>query len=376
MSLVALCALVLLTSGCGDAGAPDGTTIAVGAVLPLSGENASFGATSRAAFEIAQADAAAAGRLALDVRYGDSQLQTSQALTQWQRLVREEGVVAFVEVTGSGIALALAQIAERDQVPIVSGINTSPELTTGGGGFFFRVIPSDAYSAQVLSDWAIGDGLSQAALIYNQQNGWATGFHAAVTGAYPDRGGSLPAGAVLTVTDATVDFGPAIATLRNSQPQAVFVGLMGRQAGLFVRQAVDKGLLGPFFGVDNLAQQEFIEAAGPAASYARMVLPSQTSSDRASRFAEAFQARTGRAPDALAYAAYDSYLTLLAAIEAVHASGEPVTGAAIRNALVGIQVEGLTGSIAFDDNHDLREASYERFSFTADGSQIPFQPGN
>ncbi len=374
LSRVVLLTLALLSSACGRSVDNGKSEITVGAILPLSGENASFGATSRAAFEIAQADALAAGRVALKVVYGDSQMESGKALTQWSRLVREERVVAFVEVAGSGVALALAKIAERDSIPMLSGINTSPALTTDGGPFFFRVIPSDAYSAKVLSEWMIGDSLSQGALIYNQQNGWAVGFHGAVTAAFPSFGGKLPNEAILTVTDATVDFGPAINTLRARKPQVVFVGLMGRQAGLFVRQAVDKGLTGPFVGVDNIAQQEFTEAAGPAAVNARLVLPSQSSSDRVSRFAEAYKTRTGRSPDALAYTAYDAYLTLLTAIEKVRANGEAVTGSAIKVALDSINVDGLTGPVAFDQHHDLKTASYARFSFSAQGGQIPFAP--
>ena len=370
-ALVALF-LILRTDGAGTPTPPAPQALAVGAILPLSGENASFGTTARAAFEIAQADATAAGRAPVTIVYGDSQLDKDKALAQWRRLVQEEKVVAFTEVTGSGIALALAGIAAQDQVPMVSGIDTSPALTTQGGKFFFRVIPSDAYSGKVLADWTTGEGLKQAALIYNQQNDWAVGFHDAVNGAYPAAGGTLGEKSTLTVTDDTVDFGPAITTLKQANPQAVFVGLMGRQAGLFVAQAVDKGLTGPFFGVDNFAQQEFVEGAGPAAARARLALPSESTSDRARQFADTFREKTGRDADAIAFKAYDAYMVLLTAIEEVSRRGGTVTGAAIRDALATTRVEGITGPISFDSNNDLAEASYSRFTFAKDGSRIPF----
>jgi len=353
---------------------PASESVAVGAILPLSGENASFGTTARAAFEIAQADSTAAGRKTVSLLYGDSQLDKDKALTQWRRLVQEEKVVAFAEVTGSGIALALAGIAESDQVPMVSGIDTSPALTTQGGRYFFRVIPSDAYSGRVLSDWTMAEGLSRAALIYNLQNDWAVGFHDAVMGAYPAAGGTLDKKSIITVTDETVDFGPAITTLRQAKPQAVFVGLMGRQAGLFVAQAVDKGLSGPFFGVDNFAQQEFVESAGQAAARARLALPSESTSERARQFAAAYRQKTGREADAIAFKAYDSYLVLLAAIEAASARGGAVTGAAIRDALAATRIDGITGPISFDANNDLAEAAYSRFTFSQDGARIPYSP--
>lgn len=368
--LVVVALLLVFGRDLWKGGAPSARGIAVGAILPLSGENASFGTTARSAFEIAQADAAAAGRAAVTIVYGDSQLDKDKALAQWRRLVQQEKVVAFTEVTGSGVALALAGIAEKDQVPMVSGINTSPALTKEGGRYFFRVIPSDAYSGKVLSKWAVEGGLTKGALVFNQQNDWAVGFRTAVTEAYPAAGGAFGEGLTLTVTNDTVDFGPAIATIRKGQPQAVFVGLMGRQAGLFVAQAVDKGLTGPFFGVDNLAQQEFVEAAGAAATRARMVLPSESVSPAAQEFARKFRAKTGRDADAIAFKAYDAYMVLLTAIEGVAKGGKDVTGAAIRDALASTRIQGITGPIAFDANNDLAEADYSRFTFGSDGSRV------
>lgn len=373
VALVVLCIALLSAAGCApEEQTDDSNNVVVGAILPLSGEHASFGTTARAAFELAQEDAASAGGLVIPIAYGDSQLDQDKALSQWRRLVEGEGVVAFTEVTGSGVALALAGIAERDRTPMVSGINTSPALTQEGGNYFFRVIPSDAYSTKVLSEWAVGEDRTQGALIYNQQNDWAVGFQNAIRDAFPSAGGVLTEGGVIAVTDDTVDFGPAISTIRSAAPQAVFVGLMGRQAGLFVSQAADRGLDGPFFGVDNFAQQEFVEAAGSSAEQARMALPSEATSERAREFARRYREKTGREADAIAFKAHEAYSVLVAAIAQVVAEGGPVTGESIRDALADIRIDGITGPIAFDENNDLAEADYSRYAFGPDGEQVEY----
>jgi branched-chain amino acid transport system substrate-binding protein len=347
------------------------TTVTIGAILPLTGENASFGTTQRAAFEIAQEDAKRQGRVLPRLVYGDSKLDKDLTLKEFRRLVDQEKVVAFAEVTGSGPALALEDIAAKDQVPIVSGIDTSPELTAGGGAYFFRVIPSDAYSLRVLSQWAFEKGLKKAALVVNQESDWAVGFKKAALADYRAKGGQLPDDAIVTVTNDTVNFAPAISRLKAQAPQAVFVGLMGRQAGLFVKQAVDKGLTGPFLGVDNLAQQEFSDNAGEARTRALLVLPSEVHSEAGRKFEAAYRAKTGREADAIAYKAYDSYITVLDAIEAVLKSGQPVTGKAVQKALVTLRFDGLTGPIAFDHDNDLAQANYERFTYDVKGTKVP-----
>lgn len=354
-----------------DSSTPSTRAVTVGAILPLSGENASFGTTQRAAFEIAESDAKSQGRTVPRLVYGDSKLDKDLALKEFRRLVDQDKVVALVEVTGSGPAIALEGLAAKDQVPIVSGIDTSPELTAGGGPYFFRVIASDAYSSQILSEWVLEKGLKKAALVFNQETDWAVGFKNSALGAYRAKGGQLPDMAVVAVTNDTLDFAPAISLLKKQSPQAIFVGLMGRQAGLFVKQAVDKGLNGPFLGVDNLAQQEFVDNAGETRTRALLVLPTEVRSETGRKFEEAYHAKTGREADAIAFKAYDSYMAVLHAIEALQKAGEPVTGPAIQRTLSSLRFEGLTGPISFDRENDLAEAKYERLSYAADGTKVP-----
>lgn len=347
------------------------SSVTIGAILPLSGENASFGTTQRAAFEIAEADAKSQGRAVPRLVYGDSKLDKDLTLKEFRRLVDQEKTIALVEVTGSGPALALEDLAAKDQVPIVSGIDTSPDLTAGGGPYFFRVIASDAYSSQILSKWALEKGLKKAALVFNQETDWAVGFKNSALSAYRAKGGLLPDTAVVATTNDTVDFAPVISRLKKLSPQAVFVGLMGRQAGLFVKQAVDKGFDGPFLGVDNLAQQEFVDNAGEARTQALLVLPTEVRSEAGRKFETAYRAKTGREADAIAYKAYDSYMAVLHAIEALTKAGEPITGPSIQRMLTNLRFEGLTGPISFDREGDLLEANYERLRYAADGTKVP-----
>lgn len=343
----------------------------IGALLPLSGDNASFGVTARNAYQIAEEDARQQHRTPLHIVYGDSRLDKITALSEYGRLVHQDHVVAFVEATGSGIALALSGMAARDQVPILSAVDTSPLLTTQGGPFFFRNVASDAYAGMLLTGWAVDDGLKSAVLVANQQNDWAVGFKGAVIGTYREKGGSLPDDSVVSVTDETVDFNSAIAQMQKKSPQAWFVGLMGRQAGLFVKQAAARGIKGPFMGVDNLAQGEFVAAAGAAQTSARLELPAEIKSAAANDFSAKYVQLFQRQPDSLAFKAYDAYFVILQALEAAKQSGQPVTGALLQQKLTSTNLHGLTGEIQFDKNHDLVSTEYQRLTYDGKGQKIP-----
>lgn len=158
--------------------------------------------------------------------------------------------------------------------------------------------------------------------------------------------------------------------MRQSQPQAWFVGLMGRQAALFVKQASEKGITGPFFGVDNLAQTEFTQGAGPGLVNTKLALPSEAQSPRARDFAQRYKALAGRDADAIAYKAYDAYMVLANAIKNLQAAGRPVTGPNIKEQLEKTRVEGLTGNIEFDERHDLKTATYDRLKYLQTGEKV------
>ena len=347
------------------------SAVAVGALVPLSGPNMSYGTSCRQGYELAHEDAKRLGRTELNVVYGDSVMDVGPTLKQYQDLKGK--VVAFVEVAGSGPALSVSDEAAKDKIPLLSAIDSSPKLTLGGGEFFFRVLPSDEHSTPALSSWALKGGMKNAVMVYNQQNAWATGFRDAALKAYRDEGGVLPDDAVLAVTKDTVDFSGAIAALKQKKPSVWFVGLQGAQAGLFVSQALDKGVAEPFLGVDNFDEQEFVQSAGVGKTKVRFVLPAVTRSDAAERFTAAFKVRFNREPGGLAFRAYDAYMVLLTAIEAVQKSGQPLNGISVQKALKGVRMEGLTGTIEFDDNNDLKRAVYDLFSYTPDGKMVPAQ---
>jgi len=349
--------------------AEDPNAVKVGAIIPLSGEYESLGSTQRLAYGLAQEEARRQRRPALKLVFGDSQLRDLRTERAYRRLVNEDKVVAFVEVTGNALALKLEDLAARDKVPIVSGIDTHPRLTRGKGTYFFRIVPSDATSSAVLSQWALDQGLATAAVLYDQSD-WGVGLKDSILSTYRTKGGSLPEDAVLAVKEDVTDFSPAIAKLRALSPRACFVALVGEQAGRFVKQAAEKGFNGVFLGLDNLAQPPFLGAAGDAKTRVRLVLPTAGKSAASRRFAETYREKTGEEPDLVAIKAYESYLVVLSAVEAVQRAGKPVTGEEIRKALEGIQVEGLTGTLSFDRYHDLRRADFDRFTYNAKGERI------
>lgn len=380
--VVAIVALVLALPGCKsgeDGNTPNGGSVnqevQVGSLLALSGPDKSFGITQQRGMDIALEEINADGGIngkSLKIEYADTKLTEDLGVQEYKRLVGDVGVEAIVGITGSGVNLRLAPLAEKDQVVLFDSLATSPKLTAEGGKFFFRNIASDAYAGVVLSEWAMEREHKRAALIYNSENSWSNGLKSACATAFTDAGGSwvMEPTAILDSTD---NFTSAIVSVREKKVDAVFVCLMGRQAGLFVSQAKANQLQATFYGTDPFSQQEFIDNAKDAAGDSFFVLPAEEKSDRYKKFEEKYLARYGDTADSIAAKAYDAVHTLAVALRSADKSGG-LSGDNIRKALAKTEYQGITGPNAFDENHDLREATFDRFTYKGGKREVVKEP--
>ena len=133
--------------------------VVVGAVYPLSGNLAKVGTDIKDAIELAvemvndDVDLAVPlgkgkglphlGGARLRVVFADHQSSPEKGLSEAERLVTQEKVVALLGAYNSNVSATASQAAERLHVPFVSGESTSPLLTARGFRWFFRTTPTD-----------------------------------------------------------------------------------------------------------------------------------------------------------------------------------------------------------------------------------------
>lgn len=136
-------------------------TVRIGAIYPLSGALASTGAELKAAVELAvelvnnphpelgQVPLAAGsglpnlGGAKLEVVFGDSQGKPEVGLSDAQRLLDQEKVVALTGAYQSAVTKTASRIAEQRGIPFLNGESSSPDLTERHYKWFFRTTPND-----------------------------------------------------------------------------------------------------------------------------------------------------------------------------------------------------------------------------------------
>jgi len=239
--------------------------------------------------------------------------------------------------------LALAPTANSLHVAVVSPSATNPDITTKGGDYLFRVIPSDAlaadYTAQLLHD----KGIKRLAILSSNES-YGNGLSAALTASYTKLGGTVVASESLGTESSNV--ASQMVRVKQAKPDAIYLALIGGNAlpAAILQQRQALGLTAPVYSSETLKDPLFLKDAGSLAEG----LSSIAVSDGSTNFIEQTQAAYGKNPGLFSAQAYDAYTAIFKAV----ASGA-TTGPEIKDALYKVNFRGATGTVKFDANGDV-----------------------
>jgi len=337
--------------------APSSKTVNLGATFPLTGDVASYGQKAKRGIEMAVEDQNAKGGLLgkqIAVDFQDDRNDKKEAVTIMTKFATIAKVPVIFGSAGSGVSLAIAPLANRYKVILISPISSSSQLSTKGGDFFFRTVPADDLQAEVLSRWVFDSGAKRVAVVYTN-NSWGKPLAEGFQKKFEALGGQVINAE--GVQENTADFRTIIAKLKGMENLiAVVSPTYPKEGGIFVRQAKELGLSVPLYGGDNWGSPEFRNVAGRAAEGVFYTAPSESTSPAFNAFAEQYKAKYGEAPDVFGAYAYDAAMAIFKAIGAAGTT----YAEKVREALLKVSFEGVSGEIAFRPNGDLQSEAFAK----------------
>jgi branched-chain amino acid transport system substrate-binding protein len=144
--------------------------IAIGAIFPLSGSDASTGRDITVALELAaeiinnqyDLDMPLArtegvpnlGGAKVRIIIADSTGDPATGRAEAERLITEEKVVALTGAWHSAVTRPASAVAEESGIPFVNGASTEPALTDRGFTWFFRTTPHDRTFSEAMLRFA------------------------------------------------------------------------------------------------------------------------------------------------------------------------------------------------------------------------------
>lgn len=358
--LTLLAGASLLVAGCsGGAGAnvnyDEAESIKLGSVFAQSGEVSAYGLPQAQAIQMAveeiNADGGINGKNIELVEY-DYGSNDSEAATITTRLLTQDQVSTVIGPDVSGASVAALQVANQNQVPLLSPSASLDSFTLDQNGeaipFGWRICYPDSYQGNALAEFAANDlGASKAAILGDNSSDYATGLVSTFSEAFP--------GEIVTTENFTAretDFSAVLTNIKNTDFDVLFIPGYYEEAGPIIKQAREMGITQPILGPDGFGNEALYELAGSSNLndvYYTTQFSALSGGEKVDEFMKNFSDKFGKQADMFAAMAYDGAYVVKDAIERA-GSADP---AAINEALAETKdFEGVTGTFSFDDLHN------------------------
>lgn len=361
-ALTRLLALPLLLTACDGGGAPTETTpaapekILIGEFGSLTGSEATFGQSTHQGIQLALEEFNKAGGLngkQVELKTYDDQGKTQEAGTAVTRLVTDDKVVAVLGEVASGLSMAGGAVAQQYGVPMISPSSTNAQVTQIGD-MIFRVCFVDSFQGYVAAKFAKENlEVSSVAILFDQGSPYSAGLKDDFSREFTALGGSI-AGAPQAYTGGDQDFSAQLTSIREANPEAVFIPGYYTDVANIALQARKLGLNVPLLGGDGWDSSQLAAIAGEAieGAYYSNHYSHEEQRPEVQAFVQRYQARYNQVPDGLAALGYDAAHILFEAMKrAPSLSGKDLAAAIAQTK----DYHGVTGVITIDSERNARK---------------------
>src|ERR1017187_747284 len=298
--------LALLT-GCSPP-SPSSKTVTIGAILPLTGEAASYGSPLRKGMALAIEEMNSRGGIQgkpLRIVYEDDQNKPQVGVTAFNKLTTVDRVPMVIGSMFSAVTLAVAPVAERDRVVLLSPTASAIELTSAGE-YFFRIYPSDAYDGLFLANFAYDQLKARVASMVTLQATSTSSVSALFEKTFQSKGGEIRLREFYK--EGTTDFRPLLSRISHMRQDLLFLPGSLNEMAILLRQARELGVNISKLSISTVYDPKILSLAGPAAEGIMFSSPvfspaSDTPSIRS--FVELYRKTYNSQPDILGAYGYD-----------------------------------------------------------------------
>ncbi|SCX26553.1 branched-chain amino acid transport system substrate-binding protein [Pseudomonas sp. NFACC25] len=290
----------------------------------------------------------------------DDQSDPRTAVTVAQRLV-DEGVVGVVGHWNTGTSIPAARVYHDAGIAQVAPVATGHAYTQQGFDTSFRIMGHDDDGGQVAGRYALNTLKAQRIAVIDDRTAFGQGLADQFVKSIEAGGAKVVAREY--VDDKTIDFSAVLTNIRSRNPDLIFFGGVDAQAAPLARRIKQLGIKAPLMGAGGFVSQTFLQLAQNEGEGVIALEPglaiAQMPGGKA--FEQAYKERYKTAIELHAPFAYDGVGVLVAAIEKA-GSTDPQKYLPVLRA---ISYPGVTGTIAFDAEGNLKQPSFTVYQVKA-----------
>ena len=330
-------------------------TIKIGVVGPFSGSSAMVGDTEKKGVELAAKQINENGGIngmTIELIEEDDQQDPKTAVSAINKLVSSDEVVAAVGTVNSSCTLAMMDVTENNEIPLVTPISSGVAITDPSNSYIVRLQASDKLQAKAITEYAINDlGYKNIAVMF-QNDDFGAGGKDVVVETLKDAG--IEPLAVEAFDSSATDMSAQLLKIKDLNPEAIIMWTMYGCGATIAKQCDQLGIDCDLMGGGGLTNAKLYELGGESAVG---ILNTQTffpdkekASETAGAFIDAYETEYGETPDSNAAMSYDAMMVLA---EGLKAATPDMKADDIMAGMKAVKDMPLaTGTITIDENGD------------------------
>jgi len=368
--VVAVLSLLIPAVACTPGEGPgEAGTVKIGCVLELSGELAPMGARMLDGAKLAVREINDAGGVLgkqVELLEEDGGTDPDKGFDRVKELVEIDGVQVIVGPMITPTSELSIPYAQMHKIPLITMSATGVPLSAlEGTEWYFRTCLRDDAQSLVLADIVMDEGYMRLATIV-LDNTYGIGLEEALVRGLKTKGWQGEHVRSIQFDITKKDYRTELGLIRDSNADVVLAVTYADDGIIIFKQALEVGLdETAWLGCDgNYGSGLFAEAKSAEFMEKAIVAGTRTigSGPVYDNFVSAYKKSFGELPETYCDTTYDA---VYAAAKAIEAAGS-YDGQAIKNALVGLEFEGATGAISFNDLGDRTSGSFEIWKVVKD----------
>ena len=326
-----------------------GDSITIGTVTTNSGTAAAYGEAEVKGFELAVSEINAKGGIngkKVKLESMDDKGDATEASNAYNKLAGDNNVLAVAGPTISATTAAVAPLADQSKLVTIAPAATSDSIETGN--YLFRTCFKDSYQGEVAARFAAENlKVKKVAVLYGTGDPYSSGVGEAFAKAAEKLGLEVVDKESSSSADDT-EYSAQLQKIQASGAELLYAPYYYSVAGPYIiPQARSVGFEGYVMGPDGY---DGLKLTGDKSQYNKTYYTTHYSADdntntKVQDFIKSYKEKNNAEPNTFAALGYDTIYMLKQAIEK---AGKNATREDVRNAVTGMNFDGVTGKFTMD----------------------------
>lgn len=324
-------------------------SITIGTVTTNSGIAAAYGEAEVKGFELAVSEINAKGGIngkKVKLESMDDKGDATEASNAFNKLSGDNNVLAVAGPTISATTAAVAPLADQAKLVTIAPAATSDSIETGN--YLFRTCFKDSYQGEVAARFAAENlKVKKVAVLYGTGDPYSSGVGEAFAKAAEKLGLEVVDKESSSSADDT-EYSAQLQKIQASGAELLYAPYYYSVAGPYIiPQARSVGFEGYVMGPDGY---DGLKLTGDKSQYNKTYYTTHYSADdntntKVQDFIKSYKEKNNAEPNTFAALGYDTIYMLKQAIEK---AGKNATREDVRNAVTGMNFDGVTGKFTMD----------------------------